>query len=89
MLSFLVTEVLIEVCKDLPVWPERRFMKCEAGGEERRYFGLKTATNRVIEFECRTHKEYEMWTQGVSKLLSSVNEKKKTSASPRANVYWN
>ncbi|CAO2826506.1 unnamed protein product [Amaranthus hypochondriacus] len=82
-------KVLIEVCKDLPVWPERRFMKCEVGGEERRYFGLKTATNRVIEFECRTHKEYEMWTQGVSKLLSSVNEKKKTSASPRANVYWN
>ncbi|CAO2818872.1 unnamed protein product [Amaranthus hypochondriacus] len=80
-------KVLIEVCKDMPVWPERRSIKI--AGEDRHYFGLKTATHRVIEFECRTQQEYDIWTQGVSRLLSLVNERKKTSSSPRTNVYWN
>ncbi|XP_021770298.1 VAN3-binding protein-like [Chenopodium quinoa] len=80
-------KILMEVCKDLPVWPERRFI--ETGGEKRRYFGLKTATHRVIEFECKSQQEYDVWTQGVSRLLSLVNEKKKTNACPRNNIYWN
>jgi len=37
----MVTEVLMEVCKDMPTWPERRTIDVEE--EERRYFGLKTA----------------------------------------------
>ncbi|KAL2934548.1 VAN3-binding protein, partial [Bienertia sinuspersici] len=80
-------KVLMEVCKDLPVWPERRSL--EIGGGRRFYFGLKTVTHRVIEFECKSKQEYDVWTQGVSRLLSLVNEKKKTSASPRNNLYWN
>lgn len=77
----------MEVCKDLPVWPERRSIEFE--GDKPRYFGLKTATQRVIEFECKNQQEYDVWTQGVSRLLSLVNEKKITSASPRNIMYWN
>lgn len=46
------------------------------GGERRRYFGLRTAEHRVIEFECRGRREYEMWTQGVARLLNIVKERK-------------
>ncbi|GMH02395.1 hypothetical protein Nepgr_004234 [Nepenthes gracilis] len=47
-------KVLLEVLKEMPPWPER----CVAeGGEKRRYFGLKTVTQRVIEFECKNQQE--------------------------------
>ncbi|ONK74360.1 uncharacterized protein A4U43_C03F5430 [Asparagus officinalis] len=62
--------VIIDICKDLQAWPGRHLLE---HGEQRRYFGLKTAENRVIEFECGGQREYEMWTQGVSRLLSIVN----------------
>ena len=62
--------MIIDICKDVPAWPGRHLLE---GGEQRRYFGLKTAEHRVIEFECRSQREYEMWTQGVSRLLSLVN----------------
>ncbi|XP_029124081.1 VAN3-binding protein isoform X2 [Elaeis guineensis] len=65
--------VVIEVCKDIQAWPGRHLLE---GGEQRRYFGLKTAERRVIEFECRSQREYEMWTQGVSRLLNIVGERK-------------
>ncbi|GAB4851041.1 hypothetical protein Ancab_030339 [Ancistrocladus abbreviatus] len=59
--------VVIEVRKDMPAWPGRHLLE---GGENRRYFGLKTLQRGVVEFECRSHREYEMWTEGVSKLLA-------------------
>ncbi|XP_019188707.1 PREDICTED: VAN3-binding protein [Ipomoea nil] len=65
--------VVLEVCKDIAAWPGRHLFE---GGEQFRYFGLKTQVRGLIEFECRNHKEYEMWTQGVSRLLSIVAEKK-------------
>ncbi|KAG1347723.1 VAN3-binding protein [Cocos nucifera] len=65
--------VVIEVCKDIQAWPGRHLLE---GGEQRRYFGLRTAERRVIEFECRSQREYEMWTQGVSRLLNIVGERK-------------
>ncbi|XP_008798467.1 VAN3-binding protein-like isoform X2 [Phoenix dactylifera] len=65
--------VVIEVCKDVQAWPGRHLLE---GGEQRRYFGLRTAERRVIEFECRSQREYEMWTQGVSRLLNMVGERK-------------
>ncbi|CAA7394786.1 unnamed protein product [Spirodela intermedia] len=58
--------VVMEVCKDLPAWPGRHLLD---GGEQRRYFGLKTAERRIIEFECRSQRDYEIWTQGVARLL--------------------
>ncbi|MQL86930.1 hypothetical protein Taro_019467 [Colocasia esculenta] len=67
--------VITDVCKDLPAWPGRHLLD---GGEQRRYFGLKTVERRVIEFECRTQREYEIWTQGVARLLNIVANKKFT-----------
>nr|DAD47933.1 TPA_asm: hypothetical protein HUJ06_017870 [Nelumbo nucifera] len=64
--------VVLEVIKDMPAWPGRHLLE---GGEQRRYFGLKTALRGVVEFECRTQREYDVWTQGVSRLLSIVAER--------------
>ncbi|KAH7675154.1 Pleckstrin-like plant domain-containing protein [Dioscorea alata] len=65
---------VIEVCKDVPAWPGRHLLE---GGEHRRYFGLRTAERRVIEFECRSQREYDMWTQGVCRLLDIVGDKRR------------
>ncbi|GAB4843331.1 hypothetical protein Ancab_013297 [Ancistrocladus abbreviatus] len=64
--------VVLEVCKNMPAWPGRHLLE---GGEERRYFGLKTVLRGVVEFECRSQREYEMWTEGVSKLLAIAAER--------------
>ncbi|VFQ66027.1 unnamed protein product [Cuscuta campestris] len=64
--------VVIEVLKDLPAWPGRHLVE---GGENFRYFGLRTVLRGVIEFECRDQREYEVWTQGVSRLLAISAEK--------------
>ncbi|PSS16004.1 VAN3-binding protein [Actinidia chinensis var. chinensis] len=66
--------VVLEVCKDVPAWPGRHLLE---GGEHRRYFGLKTVLRGVVEFECRSQREYNVWTQGVARLLSIAAEKKK------------
>ncbi|XP_062085453.1 VAN3-binding protein [Humulus lupulus] len=65
--------VVLEVCKDMPAWPGRHLFD---GAEQRRYFGLKTEARGLVEFECKTQSDYELWTQGVSKLLSIVAERK-------------
>ncbi|KAL8214968.1 hypothetical protein R6Q57_004417 [Mikania cordata] len=65
--------VVLEVCKNMPAWPGRHLFD---GGEERHYFGLRTVGRGLVEFECRTQREYDMWTQGVSRLLSIVDERK-------------
>ncbi|XP_021291591.1 VAN3-binding protein-like isoform X1 [Herrania umbratica] len=64
--------VVLEVIKDMPAWPGRHLLE---GGENRRYFGLKTIMRGVVEFECRNQREYDIWTQGVSRLLSIAAEK--------------
>ncbi|XP_016498114.1 VAN3-binding protein [Nicotiana tabacum] len=66
--------VVLEVYKDVPAWPGRHLLE---DGEKRRYFGLKTEVRGVVEFECKNQREYEIWTQGVSRLLSMVAERKK------------
>lgn len=66
--------VVLDVCKDMPAWPGRHLFE---DGQQRRYFGLKTEVRGVVEFECRNQKEYDIWTQGVSRLLSIVAERKK------------
>ncbi|XP_042401725.1 VAN3-binding protein-like isoform X1 [Zingiber officinale] len=65
--------VIIDVCKDIQAWPGRHLLEV---GEQRRYFGLRTTEHRIIEFECLSKRDHEMWTQGVAHLLSIVNEKK-------------
>ncbi|RDX99752.1 VAN3-binding protein [Mucuna pruriens] len=59
--------VVVGVIKDMPAWPGRHLLE---GGENRRYFGLKTIMRGVVEFECRNQREYDVWTQGVTRLLS-------------------
>ncbi|KAK1267212.1 hypothetical protein QJS04_geneDACA014578 [Acorus gramineus] len=66
--------VVLEVCKDVAAWPGRHLLE---GGEQRRYFGLRTVGRGVIEFECRDSREYEMWTRGVSRLLGIVVSNRK------------
>jgi len=65
--------VVLGVCKSIPAWPGRHLLE---GGEHRRYFGLKTLVRGVVEFECRNQREYDIWTQGVSRLLSIAAERK-------------
>ncbi|KAJ4827526.1 hypothetical protein Tsubulata_028042 [Turnera subulata] len=64
--------VVIEVIKDMPAWPGRHLLE---GGENRRYFGLKTLLRGVVEFECLNQREYDIWTQGVSRLLTIAAER--------------
>ncbi|XP_054793416.1 VAN3-binding protein-like isoform X2 [Prosopis cineraria] len=64
--------VVLEVIKDMPAWPGRHLLE---GGENRRYFGLKTVMRGVVEFECKNQREYDVWTQGVSRLLSIAAER--------------
>ncbi|WJX84278.1 hypothetical protein P8452_66870 [Trifolium repens] len=65
--------VVLDVCPDLPAWPGRDLLD---DGEKRRYFGLKTDSRGIVEFECRNQREYDIWTQGVSKLLLIVSQNK-------------
>ncbi|XP_073064833.1 VAN3-binding protein-like [Primulina eburnea] len=65
--------VVLEVCKETSAWPGRHLFQ---DGEQRRYFGLRTEGRGVVEFECKNARDYEMWTQGVSRLLSIVSERK-------------
>ncbi|CAN8247850.1 unnamed protein product [Cochlearia groenlandica] len=64
--------VVVDLVKGLPAWPGRELLE---GGENLRYFGLKTSEKRVIEFECKSQREYDLWTQGVSMLLSIASER--------------
>ncbi|KAL2469822.1 Plant protein of unknown function (DUF828) with plant pleckstrin-like proteiny-like region [Abeliophyllum distichum] len=64
--------VVLEVLKDIPAWPGRHLLE---GGEDRRYFALKTVARGVVEFECKNQREYDIWTQGVSRLLAIAAEK--------------
>ncbi|CAN6304257.1 unnamed protein product [Urochloa humidicola] len=66
--------VVIDVCRDVPAWPGRHLLE---DGEHRRYFGLRTAEHRVIEFECTSQREHEMWTKGVARLLALAADRKR------------
>lgn len=65
--------MVLELMKDMPAWPGRHLLE---GGEHRRYFALKTVLRGVVEFECRDQREYDIWTQGVSRLLTIAAERK-------------
>ncbi|KAI5395117.1 VAN3-binding protein [Lathyrus oleraceus] len=65
--------VVLDVCMTLAAWSGRHLLE---DGEKRRYFGLKTESRGLVEFECRNQREYELWTQGVSRLLSIVSHRK-------------
>ncbi|KAL6581709.1 hypothetical protein OROMI_005723 [Orobanche minor] len=64
--------VVLDVLKDIPSWPGRHLLE---GGEHRRYFALRTIARGVVEFECKNQREYDIWTQGVSRLLTIAAER--------------
>lgn len=64
--------VVLEVLKDMPPWPGRHLVE---GGHDRRYFGLKTVSRGVVEFECNNEREYDILTQGVCRLLAVAAER--------------
>ncbi|XP_010551713.1 PREDICTED: VAN3-binding protein-like [Tarenaya hassleriana] len=64
--------VVLGVIKDVPAWPGRHLLE---GGEDFRYFALKTVFRGVVEFECRSQREYDLWTRGVSRLLAIAAER--------------
>ncbi|KAF2908708.1 VAN3-binding protein isoform X1 [Oryza sativa Japonica Group] len=66
--------VVVDVCRDVAAWPGRHLLE---GGEHRRYFGLRTAEHRVIEFECGSQREHDMWTKGVARLLATIDGRRK------------
>ncbi|XP_010450002.1 PREDICTED: VAN3-binding protein-like [Camelina sativa] len=65
--------IVLEVIKNVPAWPGRHLLE---GGDDLRYFGLKTVLRGDVEFEVKSQREYEMWTQGVSRLLVLAAERK-------------
>ncbi|XP_060180769.1 VAN3-binding protein-like isoform X2 [Lycium barbarum] len=64
--------IVLEVLKDIPAWPGRHLLP---DSDNFRYFALKTVLRGVVEFECRDQREYDLWTQGVSRLLSIAAER--------------
>ncbi|XP_020577213.1 VAN3-binding protein-like [Phalaenopsis equestris] len=65
--------VVIEVCREVPEWSGRNILD---GVERRRHFGLRVAQGRVIEFECKTEREHEIWTEGIAHLLEISRERR-------------
>lgn len=54
------------VNSDITAWPGR---EREDGSEQKAYFGIKTA-DRVIEFECKSKADKQMWTEGIQHMLN-------------------
>lgn len=72
LICFEFADVVLDVMKDVPAWSGRHLLD---GGEHRRYFALKTIGRGVVEFECRNQREYDVWTHGVSRLLTIASER--------------
>ncbi|KAK2979546.1 hypothetical protein RJ640_013563 [Escallonia rubra] len=60
------SRVISGVYHDIPAWPGRVM---EDSGEQRAYFGIKTS-DRIIEFECRSKGEKEIWIEGIQHMLN-------------------
>ncbi|XP_041019303.1 VAN3-binding protein isoform X4 [Juglans microcarpa x Juglans regia] len=54
------------VYSDITAWPGR---EREDGSEQMAYFGIKT-DDRVIEFECKSKADKQMWTEGIQHMLN-------------------
>ncbi|KAL4335034.1 hypothetical protein GQ457_07G044710 [Hibiscus cannabinus] len=61
--------VILGVHDGIPAWPGR---EKEDNSEQRAYFGIKTA-ERIIEFECRSRSDKQMWTDGIRLMLNYHN----------------
>ncbi|MBA0719474.1 hypothetical protein Golax_007151 [Gossypium laxum] len=61
--------VIFGVHDGIPAWPRR---EKKDNAEQRAYFGIKTA-ERIIEFECRSKGDKQMWTDGIQHMLNCCN----------------
>ncbi|XP_022750166.1 VAN3-binding protein-like [Durio zibethinus] len=61
--------VISGVHNDIPAWPRS---EREDNAEQKAYFGVKTA-DRIIEFECRSKGDKQMWTDGIQHMLNCCN----------------
>ncbi|KAK8975823.1 hypothetical protein V6N11_057661 [Hibiscus sabdariffa] len=61
--------VISEVHNDIPAWPKR---EREDKAEQRAYFGIKTG-DRIIEFECESNCDKQMWMDGIQHMLNCSN----------------
>ncbi|KAM7459371.1 hypothetical protein LguiA_036365 [Lonicera macranthoides] len=59
--------VVSAVYCDIPAWPGR---EKEGGSENWAWFGIKTS-ERIIEFECRSKVDKQMWVEGIQHMLHS------------------
>lgn len=58
--------IVTGVYSDIPAWPAR---EKEDIGEKRAYFGIKTA-DRIIEFECESKEDKQLWLEGIQYMLN-------------------
>ncbi|GMI81427.1 FORKED-LIKE4 [Hibiscus trionum] len=61
--------VILGVHDNIPAWPGR---EKEDNAEQRAYFGIKTA-ERIIEFECMSRSDKQIWTDGIRLMLNYCN----------------
>lgn len=60
----LTAGVVTGVYGDIPAWPRKE----DVGSELKAYFGIKTP-DRIIEFECKSNNDKQMWTEGIQHML--------------------
>ncbi|GMJ15896.1 FORKED-LIKE4 [Hibiscus trionum] len=61
--------VISGVHNDIPAWPKR---EREDNSEQRAYFGIETG-DRIIEFECESNGDKQMWMDGIQYMLNCRN----------------
>ncbi|KAL4321098.1 hypothetical protein AHAS_Ahas14G0076500 [Arachis hypogaea] len=65
-------DAVLDICRDLLAWSGRYLLD---DGKKRKYFGLKTDARGIVEIECRNKGKYDIWTRGVSRLLSIIAQR--------------
>lgn len=61
-----LADIVTGVCSDVWAWPGR---EKEESSEKRAYFGVKTA-ERIIEFECGSKDDKQIWIEGIQYMLN-------------------
>ncbi|KAG9452271.1 hypothetical protein H6P81_005175 [Aristolochia fimbriata] len=69
--------VVYGVTDEIPAWPGRERGE---GGEERGYFGLRTAQG-LLEFECKSKTQQHKWVDCIREMLQHVSSTERTNRS--------
>ena len=60
-----MADIVTGVSGDVPAWPGR---EKENSSERKAYFGIKTV-DRIIEFECESKNDKDIWIEGIQYML--------------------